>query len=157
MLQLLCQLHLASHYICICKGTVALFTKASVYIRNITFICLRQLVESHFHIFSFLCSPRSNSIHDLEWGDQLVCDGNLGSREEWWTGQLSHRYNSQRTANYVPTVSTVNVEIFAWGLQWWFVYPDTFVPSQYFRINEFSGLLNRPFILTWVPTLFCPD
>ena len=29
-------------------------------------------------------------------------------------------------------------------IQWWFVNPDTFVPSGNFRINEFSGLLNRP-------------
>ena len=29
-------------------------------------------------------------------------------------------------------------------IQWWFVNPDTFVPSWYFRINKFSGLLNRP-------------
>ena len=29
-------------------------------------------------------------------------------------------------------------------LQWWFVNPDTFVPARNFRINEFSGLLNRP-------------
>ena len=34
-------------------------------------------------------------------------------------------------------------------LQWWFVYPDTFVPGWYFRINEFSGLLNRPLVQTW--------
>ena len=41
-------------------------------------------------------------------------------------------------------------------LQWWFVYPDTFVPGRYFRIKEFSGLLNRRLVLTWksVPTLF---
>ena len=41
-------------------------------------------------------------------------------------------------------------------IQWWFVYPDTFVPCRYFRINEFSGLLNRPLVRTWksVPTLF---
>ena len=30
------------------------------------------------------------------------------------------------------------------ALQWWFVNPDTFVPGRYFRINEFSGLLNHP-------------
>ena len=38
----------------------------------------------------------------------------------------------------------------------WFAYPDTFVPRWYFRINEFSGLLNRPLVRTWksVPTLF---
>ena len=32
----------------------------------------------------------------------------------------------------------------------------TFVPGQYFRINKFSGLLNRQLVLTWksVPTLF---
>ena len=30
------------------------------------------------------------------------------------------------------------------SIQWWFVNPDTFVPGRYFRINEFSGLLNRP-------------
>ena len=41
-------------------------------------------------------------------------------------------------------------------IQWWFVYPDTFVPGQYFRIEEFSGLLNSPLAQTWklVPTLF---
>ena len=39
-------------------------------------------------------------------------------------------------------------------IQWWFV-PDTFVPRRYFRINEFSGLLNRPLVQTWklAPTL----
>ena len=44
-------------------------------------------------------------------------------------------------------------------IQWWFVYPDTFVPGQYFRINDFSGLLNPP--LVWdvkiVSHTFCPD
>ena len=41
-------------------------------------------------------------------------------------------------------------------VQWWFVYPNTFVPGQYFWINEFSGLLNRPIVRTWksVPTLY---
>ena len=41
-------------------------------------------------------------------------------------------------------------------LQWWFVNPDTFVPSWYFRINEFSGLLNRPSVQKRksVPALF---
>ena len=41
-------------------------------------------------------------------------------------------------------------------VQWWFVYPDTFVPGRYFWINELSGLLNRPLVRTWksVPTLF---
>ena len=41
-------------------------------------------------------------------------------------------------------------------IQWWFVYLDTFVSGRYFRINEFSGLLNRPFVQTWksVPTIF---
>ena len=41
-------------------------------------------------------------------------------------------------------------------IQWWFVYPGTFVPGRYFRINKFSGLLNRPLVRTWtsVPTLF---
>ena len=31
-----------------------------------------------------------------------------------------------------------------------------FVPGQYFQINKFSGLLNRPLVRTWklVPTLF---
>ena len=29
-------------------------------------------------------------------------------------------------------------------IKWWFVNPDTFVPGRYFRINEFSGLLNCP-------------
>ena len=29
-------------------------------------------------------------------------------------------------------------------VQWWFVNPDMFVPAGNFRINEFSGLLNRP-------------
>ena len=33
-------------------------------------------------------------------------------------------------------------------VQWWFVYPDTFVPGRYFQINKFSGLLNHPFIWT---------
>ena len=41
-------------------------------------------------------------------------------------------------------------------VQWWFVYPDMFVPGRYFRINKFSGLLNCPLVRTWksVPTLF---
>ena len=34
-------------------------------------------------------------------------------------------------------------------IQWWFVYQDTFVPGRYFRINKFSGLLNRPLVRTW--------
>ena len=29
-------------------------------------------------------------------------------------------------------------------IQWWFVNRDTFVPGRYFRINQFSGLMNRP-------------
>ena len=29
-------------------------------------------------------------------------------------------------------------------VQWWFVNQDTFVPGRYFRINEFSELLNHP-------------
>ena len=39
------------------------------------------------------------------------------------------------------------------GILWCFVYPDKFIPSWYFRINE---LLNRPLVQTWksVPTLF---
>ena len=34
--------------------------------------------------------------------------------------------------------------------------PDTFVPGQYFRINEFSGVLNRPLVRTqkFVPAFF---
>ena len=41
-------------------------------------------------------------------------------------------------------------------IQWWFFYLDTFVPGLYFRINEFSGLLNHPLVRTWksVPTFF---
>ena len=41
-------------------------------------------------------------------------------------------------------------------IQWWFVYPDTFVPGRYFRINEFSELLSWPLVRTWksVATLF---
>ena len=40
-------------------------------------------------------------------------------------------------------------------VQWWFVNPDTFVPCWYFRINEFSGLLNRLLVQKWksFPTL----
>ena len=42
------------------------------------------------------------------------------------------------------------------NIQWWFVYPDTFVPGRYFRIDKFSGLMNRPLIRMWksVLTLF---
>ena len=41
-------------------------------------------------------------------------------------------------------------------VQWWFINPDTFVPGQYFQINDFSGLLNRPSVLEWksVPARF---
>ena len=41
-------------------------------------------------------------------------------------------------------------------IQWWFVNPDTFVPSQYFRINKFFGLLKRPSVQKRksVPALF---
>ena len=41
-------------------------------------------------------------------------------------------------------------------IQWWFVYPDAFIPGWYFRINEFSGLLDRQLVCTWksVPALF---
>ena len=41
-------------------------------------------------------------------------------------------------------------------VQWWFINPDTFVPGRYFRINEFSGLLNRPSVQKrkLVPALF---
>ena len=34
-------------------------------------------------------------------------------------------------------------------IQWWFVDPDTFVPGRYFRINEFTGFMNRPLVQTW--------
>ena len=42
------------------------------------------------------------------------------------------------------------------SVQWWLVYPDTFVLSRYFQINEISRWLNRPLVRTWnsVPTLF---
>ena len=48
------------------------------------------------------------------------------------------------------------LDIKSFNLQWWFVYPDTFVPGQYFRINEFSRLLNCPLVWTRksVPALF---
>ena len=36
------------------------------------------------------------------------------------------------------------ISLFHCFIQWWFVNPDTFVPAGNFRINEFSGLLNRP-------------
>ena len=41
-------------------------------------------------------------------------------------------------------------------VQWWFVNPDTFGSGRYFRINEFSGLLNRPSVQERksVPALF---
>ena len=41
-------------------------------------------------------------------------------------------------------------------VQWWFVKLSTFVPSWYFRINKFSGLLKRPLVWTRksVPALF---
>ena len=41
-------------------------------------------------------------------------------------------------------------------IQWWFVNLDTFVPGRFFRINEFSGLLNRPSVQKRksVPALF---
>ena len=32
-------------------------------------------------------------------------------------------------------------------IQWWSVYPDTFVPGWFFRINEFTGLLNHTLVL----------
>ena len=40
--------------------------------------------------------------------------------------------------------------------QWCFVNPDMFVPGRCFRINEFSGLLNRPSVQKRksVPALF---
>ena len=46
--------------------------------------------------------------------------------------------------------------IWDFELQWWFFKPDTFVPGQYFRIYEFSRLLNRPLVWMWksVPALF---
>ena len=37
---------------------------------------------------------------------------------------------------------------YIFDIQWCFVYPDKFVPGRYFRINEFSGLLNRPLVQT---------
>ena len=47
-------------------------------------------------------------------------------------------------------------EVWYNGVQWWFVNPDTFVPSRYFRINKFSGLLNLPSVQKrkFVPALF---
>ena len=41
-------------------------------------------------------------------------------------------------------------------VQWWFVNPDSFVPGRHVRINEFSGLLNRPSVQERksVPALF---
>ena len=51
----------------------------------------------------------------------------------------------------IPTVLGVNFKI-----QWWFINPDTFVPGQFFRINEFSGLLKSPSVQKrkLVPALF---
>ena len=47
-------------------------------------------------------------------------------------------------------------QTFFFCIQWWFVYPDTFVTSRYFRINKFSGLLNSQLVWKWksVPTPF---
>ena len=51
---------------------------------------------------------------------------------------------------------TFQFNLFQNVIQWWIIYPDTFVPGRYFRINKFSGLLNCPLVRTWkwVPTLF---
>ena len=61
---------------------------------------------------------------------------------------VTHLYSSW------PVVSRMSR--FSINLQWLFVNRDTFVPCQYFRINEFSGLLNRPSVQKRksVPTLF---
>ena len=50
----------------------------------------------------------------------------------------------------------VNCTILVNYVKWWFVKPDMFVPGQYFWINEFFGLLNRPLVQPRksVPALF---
>ena len=50
------------------------------------------------------------------------------------------------------TQSTVHKVCFI-SAQWWFVYPDTFVPGRYFQIKKFSGLLNRQLVQMWKSVL----
>ena len=66
----------------------------------------------------------------------------------YYSGQ--NNFESQLPAIWSSTLMKWNL------LQWWFVNPDTFVPGRYFRISEFSGLLNRPSVQTRksVPALF---
>ena len=61
-----------------------------------------------------------------------------------------------RNVKYKRTKCFIPVTWSSIYIQWCFVYPDTFVPGQYFRINEFCGLLNRQLVRMWksVPTLF---
>ena len=47
----------------------------------------------------------------------------------------------------VPDLNS-DMHVLSNWIQWWFFKPDTFVPGQYFRINEFSVLLNRPLVWT---------
>ena len=59
-------------------------------------------------------------------------------------------YNARNNPNYRFTKDLRQTWV-----QWRFVNPETFVPGRYFRINEFSGLLNRPSVQKRksVPTL----
>ena len=104
------------------------------------YICLQETLRQHLGHQRYLNLTRSlGTLHVISriFLHQKCCTTKIGphfirSRDKW------------RSAR------------FGIHIQWWFVYPDTFVPCRYFRINEFSGLLNRPLVRTWksVPTLF---
>ena len=91
-------------------------------------------------------------------GPELLCPLWLlvGTPKTFWPW-LAYRLRGVQPAlvnvtwDFDIILTTTNICV-----QWWFVKPDLFVPGQYFRINDFSGLLNRPLVRTRksVPALF---
>ena len=54
---------------------------------------------------------------------------------------------SNRHLNLFDVLITVHVICPTAELQWWFVYPDMFVPGRHFRIKEFSRITELPISL----------
>ena len=67
---------------------------------------------------------------------------------------MEHNYTESLIA--ISSTSFFMMMLIKTFVQWWIVNPDTFVSGRNFRINEFSGLLNRPSVQKRksVPALF---
>ena len=104
------------------------------------FSCINALYHWKFDAF---CEQKHGT-HDksdiIRLSDVHVCL--MGCILSWMFWHYIHYFNEHANLLNVNTVM--------------FVKPDTFVPSQYFRVNQFSWLLNRPLVWTRksVPALF---